>query len=203
MFIVFEGPEGSGKTTVIRHLVKRLQENGYPVLATREPGGVKIAEEIRNVILDKNNTNMDPKTEALLYAAARQQHLKEVVFPALEQGKIVICDRFIGSSLAYQGCARNLGFEYIRQINSYADKLVDLTIFLDIKPEKGLERIQQNKNREVNRLDLETMEFHEKVYKGYQQVVHTFHNSTIVINAEQSVDKIVEEAMQSIIKKIK
>ena len=119
-FITIEGPEGSGKTTVAKRLVEKLTEEGYQVVYTREPGGVTIAERIRDIILDVNNTNLDPRSEALLYAASRRQHLVEKVLPALESGKIVICDRFVDSSLAYQGYARNIGIDEIYNINMFA-----------------------------------------------------------------------------------
>lgn len=120
VFITVEGPEGAGKTTIIEMLADELEREGHRVLKTREPGGIEIAEQIRKVILDKSNTAMDPRTEALLYAAARRQHLVEKVKPALESGMIVICDRFIDSSLAYQGYARGLGIEEVFSINRFA-----------------------------------------------------------------------------------
>lgn len=159
-FITLEGPEGSGKTTVSKELVKILNEAGYKVLLTREPGGVDIAEQIRNVILDKKNTKMDARTEALLYAAARRQHLVEKVLPALKEGYIVLCDRFVDSSLAYQGVARNLGIDEVYNMNLFAinDVMPDKTLFFDIDYKKGLERIEVNQ-RETNRLDLEKSDF--------------------------------------------
>ena len=120
MFITLEGPEGSGKTTAVESAVKKLQEMGYEIVRTREPGGTPIAEQIRNVILDKANTSMDPRTEALLYAASRRQHLVEKVWPAIKEGKIVICDRYLDSSLAYQGGARGLGIDNVLNINLFA-----------------------------------------------------------------------------------
>ena len=167
-FITLEGPEGSGKTTVSNKIVKILEEKGYQILLTREPGGVEIAEQIRNVILDKKNTSMDAKTEALLYAAARRQHLVEKVIPALEKGMIVICDRFVDSSLAYQGVARHLGIKEVYEMNLFAinDVMPDKTLFFDIDYQKGLERIKVNQ-RETNRLDLEKNDFHKNVYEGY------------------------------------
>ena len=161
MFITLEGPEGSGKTTAVEAAVKALQEKGYEIVRTREPGGTPIAEQIRNVILDKANTSMDPRTEALLYAASRRQHLVEKVWPALKEGKIVICDRYLDSSLAYQGGARGLGVDEVLNVNLFATENTwpDLTLLFDIKPEVGLARIASNASREVNRLDLEKLEF--------------------------------------------
>ena len=132
-FIAFEGCDGSGKTTVSRAVYERLKEEGYDVIYTREPGGIEISEQIRNVILDPKNVTMDERTEALLYAASRRQHLMEKVLPALEQGKIVLSDRYVLSSLAYQGYARGIGIEEVWRINEFAieDHMPDHTIFLD------------------------------------------------------------------------
>lgn len=170
LFITIEGPEGSGKTTVAKKVVEQLENEGYKVLYTREPGGVGIAEKIRDIILDVNNTNLDPRSEALLYAASRRQHLIEKVVPALNQGYIVICDRFVDSSLAYQGHARGLGIDEIYNINLFAIDTMfpDMTILLNIDPEVGLARIMSNRQDEVNRLDLEGMNFHKLVHEGYE-----------------------------------
>src|SRR3954463_16800091 len=171
-FITFEGPDGAGKTTIINMVAKQLGD----ILLTREPGGIDIAEQIRAVILDKENTSMDPRTEALLYAAARRQHLIEKVKPALSEGKIVLCDRFVDSSLAYQGFARGLGIDEVFAINHFAieNLMPQLTIYFDIEPELGLERINKNKGREINRLDLENLEFHQKVRAGYHLLIDRF-----------------------------
>ncbi|MDQ0163437.1 dTMP kinase [Bacillus alveayuensis] len=195
LFITFEGPEGAGKTTVLSKLVKELEENGINVVSTREPGGIVISEKIRHIILNKEHTMMDPRTEALLYAAARRQHLVEKVIPALNENKIVLCDRFIDSSLAYQGFAREIGIEEVLQINEFAinGMMPDLTLYLDILPERGLERISKNKEREMNRLDLEHIEFHKKVYEGYQQVIKRFPERIHVIKADQPIDQVFEK----------
>mgnify|MGYP002519934807 CR=1 FL=1 len=135
LFVTIEGPEGSGKTTIGKKIVEQLMNDGYEVIYTREPGGIEIAEQIRQVILDVNNTNMDPRTEALLYAASRRQHLIEKIVPAIKDNKIIICDRFVDSSLAYQGHARNIGIDEVLSINSFAidGKMPDLTIFFDLR----------------------------------------------------------------------
>ena len=173
LFITFEGPEGAGKTTVISTLYNRLKAEGRQVILTREPGGIEIAEKIRTIILDNNHTEMDAKTEALLYAAARRQHLVEKVIPALNNGTIVLCDRFIDSSLAYQGYARNLNVDDVLLINQFAieNTMPDLTVFFDINPEEGLARINKNNEREKNRLDKESINFHQKVYEGYKELI--------------------------------
>ncbi|WP_244834316.1 dTMP kinase [Clostridium sp. BJN0001] len=195
-FIVFEGGEGSGKTTAIEKVEKWLsQEQGYDVIVTREPGGIKISESIRNIILDKNNTLMDPKTEALLYAAARRQHLVEKIIPALKMGKIVLCDRFIDSSLAYQGFARNIGIAEVYNINKFAigSFMPDISILFDIDPKEGLSRIKSNSEREVNRLDLEKIEFHKKVRQGYDIIYQNNKDRMVKIDASKSPLEIVSE----------
>lgn len=184
-FITFEGPEGAGKTTVIATLHERLEAAGRQVVLTREPGGIRIAEQIRSIILDNDNTEMDAKTEALLYAAARRQHLIEKVIPALNAGAIVLCDRFIDSSLAYQGHARGLGIDEVLLINQFAieNTMPDLTIFFDINPEEGLARIMNNSSREKNRLDKESIAFHEGVYQGYKELLQRYPERIVVTNA--------------------
>ncbi|WP_019157189.1 dTMP kinase [Robertmurraya massiliosenegalensis] len=200
LFITLEGPEGAGKTTILSRLAKRFQKEGIKVLHTREPGGIEIAEQIRKVILDKNNTAMDSRTEALLYAAARRQHLVEKVQPALEEGYVVLCDRFVDSSLAYQGYARKLGIDEVYSINQFAidDMMPNLTLYFDIDPKVGLERISRSDEREVNRLDLEELQFHEAVREGYQILLTRFPERMRKINAEQSLDDVFEKAYKEV-----
>ena len=197
MFITFEGGEGSGKTTIIRKLQKILTKKGLDVVVSREPGGSLVAEQIRKVILEPKNTEMTAETEALLLAAARTQHLSEVLMPNLVENKIVICDRYLDSSLAYQGYARGLGFDFILKANDYALKwLPDLTFYLDLDPKIGLARIT---NRSfLNRLDLEKIDFHENVRKGYLEVVKMYPNRVILIDANKSVEAIVQDIMKYI-----
>lgn len=199
-FITVEGGEGAGKTTAIRYIEEKLVTAGYEVLVTREPGGIRIAEQIRSVILDSENIEMEGRTEALLYAAARRQHLVEKIVPALDAGKIVLCDRFIDSSLAYQGHARNIGMEEVFQINEFAidGLLPDLTLFFDLPPAVGLQRIAEG-NREQNRLDLETIDFHDKVYEGYQLVKKQFPNRIRTIDATLDKEQVVHGAYEAII----
>lgn len=198
LFITFEGPEGAGKTTVIKELYDRLKSDGRKVILTREPGGVPIAEKIRHIILDNTHQEMDAKTEALLYAAARRQHLVEIVIPALNEDTIVLCDRFIDSSLAYQGYARGLGIEEVLSINQFAigNTMPDLTLFFDIKPEDGLARISNNSGREQNRLDNESINFHKKVYEGYQLLIERFPNRIHTTDASQSKDVVKENVWE-------
>ncbi|MDQ0247620.1 dTMP kinase [Bacillus fengqiuensis] len=197
-FITFEGPEGAGKTTVIQMLHQSLENIGYSTLLTREPGGIKIAEDIRKIILNPEHTEMDPRTEALLYAAARRQHLAEKVIPALKEGKIVLCDRFVDSSLAYQGFARGLGMDEVYQINEFAINglMPHLTFYLDIEPEIGLRRINQNQEREINRLDLEKLEFHYQVREGYLALLERFPERIHLIDANKPIDEVCGEIYQ-------
>jgi dTMP kinase len=196
IFITIEGGEGAGKTTLIHALAHKARQEGFEVMTTREPGGIPIAEAIREVILRKENTAMDARTEALLYAAARRQHLAEKVMPALKEGKIVICDRFVDSSLAYQGYARGLGLEAVWEINRFAIEgcMPDLTLYLDLDPEIGLRRIEQNGEREVNRLDLESLAFHRSVREGYRLLESKFTERFVTIDASESPERIAENS---------
>lgn len=204
IFITLEGPEGAGKTTIISMLTEELEKLGHKVLQTREPGGIEISEKIRSVILDKSHTSMDPRTEALLYAAARRQHLVEKVEPALMSGKVVLCDRFIDSSLAYQGHARGLGMDEVFSINQFAigERMPDLTIYFDIEPEVGLNRINQHQNREVNRLDLEDLQFHYKVREGYELLLTRFPNRIKRVDASKEVEEVLSIAKNYILSKM-
>jgi dTMP kinase len=199
-FITLEGVEGAGKTSILQELYQYFEAQGQKVVKTREPGGIEIAEKIREVILAKEHTSMDGRTEALLYAAARRQHLVEKVLPMLEEGYIVLCDRFIDSSLAYQGYARELGMDEVYNINKFAiqDCMPDITLLFDLDPKIGMERIRKNKDREQNRLDLEKLSFHEKVYEGYQLLVNRFPDRIKVINANQPINSVLQDCINEI-----
>lgn len=205
MFITFEGPEGSGKTSVANKIVTTLKAMGFDIVFTREPGGTPIAEQIRDVILDKKHTLLDPRAEALLYAASRRQHLVEKVWPALKEGKIVICDRFIDSSLAYQGGARGLGVGNILNINLFATEntLPNLTLLFDLEPEIGFKRIAANKNREVNRLDLEERNFHIKVRNTFLELSKVYKDRYRIIDASKPFDEVYNNALNVILEHIK
>ncbi len=200
LFITFEGGEGCGKSTVLAKINSLLQDEGYQTVVSREPGGTPISEQIRNVILDKNNTAMDSRTEALLYAASRRQHLVEKIWPALKEGKIVLCDRYLDSSLAYQGGARGLGIEEIAKVNEYATEgtFPDLTLFFDLDPEIGMKRIAANSGREVNRLDLEKMAFHQKVRESFQTLAKRYSDRYVIIDASKPLDEVIENVYQTI-----
>ena len=204
MFITLEGPEGSGKTTAVNEAVKQLEKLGYSIVRTREPGGTPISEQIRNVILDKANTAMDARTEALLYAASRRQHLVEKVWPAVKEGKIVICDRYLDSSLAYQGGARGLGIDNILNINMFATEgtFPDLTLLFDIEPEVGLARIAANANREVNRLDLEKLEFHKSVRNTFLELAKRYPDRFVIIDASKSQEEVAKATLDTILARL-
>ena len=204
MFITLEGPEGSGKTTAIEATVQKLIEMGYEIVRTREPGGTPISEEIRNVILDKKNTSMDSRTEALLYAASRRQHLVEKVWPALKEGKIVICDRYLDSSLAYQGGARGLGIDEVLNINLFATENTwpDLTLLFDLPPEEGLKRINANSNREVNRLDLEKIEFHNKVRESFLLLAKRYPERFVIIDASKNREEVAKQTLEAVLSRL-
>lgn len=200
-FISTEGGEGAGKTEMIQRIAGELRRIGYSVLITREPGGIPIAESIRRIILDPQNTEMDARTEAMLYAAARRQHLVEKVLPALEQGCVVICDRFIDSSLVYQGHARGLGIEEVLNLNQFATggRFPDLTLYLDLDPKVGLQRIADNAGREVNRLDLESITFHQLVREGYKAVAKRYRDRIVTIDASGSPEAVADAAFQTVL----
>ena len=198
-FITFEGGECSGKTTVIAEIVKMLDELNINYVSTREPGGVKIAEDIRKVILNVDNVGMEPECEALLYAAARMEHLKKKVIPSLKEGKVVLCDRYLDSSIAYQGVARRLGIDNILKINSFAiDHLPDLTIFIDVKPEVALKRLSLRDK--TDRLDLETIDFHNKVYEGYHEALKLYPDRFMVIDGNQPLNDVIDDCKKAVLK---
>lgn len=196
-FIVVEGPDGSGKTTVCNLLATKLKEEGKQIVHTREPGGIDIAEQIRNVILDPKNEAMDGKTEALLYAASRRQHLVERVIPSIEEGKIVLCERFVYSSLVYQGYARGLGIDEVFAINKFAigDMMPDLVIYLDVDEKVGLSRVDSRGNKD--RLDGESSQFHKRVVEGYKLIKERFKDFKIV-DASRDVDTVLKECLDII-----
>lgn len=207
IFITIEGPDGAGKTSVIKELVPKIETAlNQAIVSTREPGGSQIAEKIRELILDPEHTEMDVRTEALLYAASRRQHLMETILPALDNGQLVLCDRFVDSSLAYQGNARGIGIDEVASINRFAteDVTPDITLYLDVEAEVGLDRIQKGKGtRQFDRLDQEKLEFHEKVREGYLKLVEWYPERITVIDASQDLDQVVEACYEAVLKKIR
>lgn len=195
-FITFEGGDGAGKSTQIKKLMEYLESKGFDVILTREPGGTDIGEKIRQIILDPENTEMDSVTEAMLYAASRAQHVAQVIKPAIEEGKIVICDRFVDSSIAYQGYARNLG-DSVSIINSYAvgEYMPHKTFLLKLKPQAGSLRMA---GREKDRIELEAASFHQKVYDGYVALEKEYPERIVGIDASGTIDAIAEEIREHI-----
>lgn len=204
MFISVEGVEGCGKTTILKMIYDKLLEENYEILLLREPGGVKISEKIRNIILDKENTNLDNKAEALLFAASRRQLVIEKILPALKENKIILCDRYVDSSLAYQGGGKGLGVENILNINMFAtdNVLPDMTILFDIEPELGLKRIETNSAREVNRLDLEKIEFYKKVRETFLDLAKKYSDRYVIIDASLPLNEVFETTYKIIKDKI-
>lgn len=198
MLITFEGGEGSGKTTLIKRLETYLREQRRKVVLTREPGGSPLAEEIRKVILNKKNIGLTIQSEALLYAASRNQHLIDTIRPARANKEIVICDRYLDSSYVYQGVARNLGFSYIKKINNFVKKkdLPNITFLLDIEPRVGLERVSTR--AEMNRLDLESVQFHEMVRTAYLLLATKNKKRFIVLDASKSEEELFIEMIDKL-----
>ncbi|MCF0151059.1 MAG: dTMP kinase [Firmicutes bacterium] len=191
LFISFEGPDGSGKTTQIRLLTEHCTQKGLKVLSTREPGGTPISEKIREIILDNRNKEMAPAAEALLYAASRAQLVDQVIKPALQEGTIVLSDRFMDSSIAYQGYGRGLG-DGVRVINEFAiqDLQPDLTFFLNVDPAVGKKRVLAE--GAPDRMESEAMTFHNKVYQGYLELSRIYQDRYVVIDAARSIEEIAE-----------
>lgn len=197
-FITIEGPDGSGKSTQIDLLRKYLEDRGLKVALTREPGGTAISEKIRELVLSPENTEMCKMTEALLYAAARAQHVEEKIIPLLEEDYVVICDRFVDSSVVYQGVARNLGIDVVEGINKYAIQNVmpESTFLLYIDAEEGIKR--KSNQQELDRLEAEDISFHKTVCQGYKEL-HALHKQRIrYIDASQSIEKIHKDIIESL-----
>ncbi|MGL6300021.1 dTMP kinase [Streptococcus iniae] len=204
IIITLEGPDGAGKTSVLEGLIPLLQEEfTQGIISTREPGGVAIAESIRSLILDVNHTEMDYKTELLLYIAAHRQHLVEKVLPAVKKGNLVLIDRFIDSSVAYQGAGRGIEKQDIQWLNDFATDFItpDLTLYFDVPSEVGLARIEQNKDREINRLDLEKIDMHKKVRQGYLALAKENPDRIVTIDASQSLEKVIQDALAVLMKR--
>ncbi|MBI2616729.1 dTMP kinase [Candidatus Gottesmanbacteria bacterium] len=187
-FITFEGIEGSGKSTQVGRLGSKLKEENIPVVATREPGGTRIGEFIREITHNRGNVELTAVTEAYLMAASRAQLVREIIRPSLEEGKIVLCDRFIDSSLAYQGYGRNLGEEAIIELNKLALDAVfpDLTIFLDVPPKIGFAR--RNGTDKIDRLDLQQEDFYERTYEGYTRLAKENEKRFFVVDASFPIE---------------
>lgn len=204
VFITIEGGEGSGKSTAIQGINKWLEEERVETLVTREPGGVRVSEQIRNILV---NEEMHPLTEAMLFASSRNEITNKVLIPALKEGKVILCDRFIDSSYVYQGLVRGLGLEVVEQVNKPILDVIqpDITLYFDIAPEVGLGRIQKN-GRETNKFDKESLDFHYKVRESYQMLakMDKHKNRIYTINANQTPDNVVKDCInliQTVLKK--
>ncbi|MGO3018839.1 MAG: dTMP kinase [Anaerococcus sp.] len=199
-FIVFEGPDGSGKTTILKKVKETLSLDGYKIYDFREPGGTSISEKIRELILDNSNDEMTARCEALLYAASRAQLLEEKIKPLLEQNSIVLCDRFVLSSLMYQGIGRGLGIENIKDINDFAIGEVkpDLTIFFNIDYKTAIDR--KRENFETDRLENEEDSFHKKIFHGYIELSKKYENDIVTVDASKTVDQVTKDCLSIIYK---
>ena len=197
-FIVFEGPDGSGKTTILNNVNKILLSEGYKTNLLREPGGTEISEKIRDIIIDNDNIGMDPKTEALLFAASRAQLVSEKIKPLIEAGEIILCDRFILSSLTYQGVGRGLGVNEIKEINDFATGglKADLTIFFNINYKDAL--IRKRANFTADRLENEDFDFHKKIFNAYLDMAHIYKDEICQIDASKSIDEVSKSALDLI-----
>lgn len=191
-FVSFEGLEGSGKSTQAGFLASKLREGGHEILSTREPGGTRIGEHIRDITHNRNNIDLTAAAEAYLMVASRAQHMREIIKPALSSGKIVICDRYVDSSLAYQGYGRELGEEVIWQLNKLAidDIIPNLTIFLDVPLEMGLHR--RNHTDKIDRLDLQQKDFYERVYEGYQKLAQKYKERYFVVDSSRPIEEVAK-----------
>lgn len=200
-FISFEGPDGSGKSTIVKLFYEYLETNNVSVILTREPGGTNnpTAEKIRNLVLDCKDLSINSKTEALLFAASRAQHVADLILPSILNGTTVICDRYLDSSLAYQGYARGLGIEEVYAINKFAtnDLLPDVTFFIDVPTNIGLERIKNNKRAKSDRLDEETQDMHLRAYQGYQEILNMWPSRFIIIDGSQTVEKVLKDVIDA------
>ncbi|MDN6161655.1 MAG: dTMP kinase [Atopostipes sp.] len=206
LFITVEGPDGSGKSSLVKELSHQLEKIlAVPLVITREPGGSEIAEKIREVIIDPNHREMDHRTEALLFAASRRQHVIEKINPALDAGKVVLCDRFVDSSIAYQGAGREIGVEEVRGINEFATGKLepDLTLYLDVDAQIGLNRIESKEsNREKDRLELEAVTFHNRVRSAYLNLLKENPNRIHLVDASQQKKTVLKDSLMIVEKEL-
>lgn len=194
IFITLEGGDGAGKSTQMNNIEKYFSERGYSCIRTREPGGTPIGEKLREILLDKENAEMEPVTEMMIYAASRAQHVREFIRPAIAEGKVVICDRFVDSSIAYQQYGRELGMQVTDVNNIAIDGLLpDITFWMDINPEAGRERIGKREDSELDRLESEKMDFHQRVYEGYKLLCEQKADRIKRIDATRSIEEMKDE----------
>ena len=196
--IVFEGPDGSGKTTILKNVNQKLTEQDYDIRVVREPGGTEISEKIREIIIDNDNINMAAKTESLLFAASRAQLVEEKIRPGLENGEIILCDRFVLSSLLYQGVGRDLGIDEVKKINDFAtgDINPDLTIFFNIDYKTAL--IRKRANFSPDRLENEEFDFHKKIFDAYLDIAEKYKDDIKQVDATRSIDEVSSDVLKLI-----
>lgn len=205
LFITFEGLDGSGKTSVLNQVKADLETTGKKnYIFTREPGGNRIAEAVRAIILDKKNTEMAARTEALLYAAARSQHVVETIEPALAAGKVVFCDRYVDSSLVYQGAGRHIGINEVAAINLFATQGLeaDLTFYFKIQPQVGLERIKDHRQDQIDRMDSQDVSFYEETYAAYERLAQENPSRYVVIDANRPLAEVVAAVSQQLSQRV-
>lgn len=202
MFITFEGPEGSGKTSQIAPLADFLREKGYSVVTTREPGGTKIGDQVREILMHLENTSMHPRTETLLFLAARAQLVEQCIRPEIERGSLVLCDRYADSTLAYQGYGHGNNLQTLRQLLDFSTGNLwpDLTLLLDVDPEQGLRR--RRAGGDWNRLDAYTLAFHKRVWHGYHEMAQQDPQRWVMIDASQSFDLVQDQIREIILKRL-
>lgn len=204
-FVTIEGPDGSGKTSALKGIIEKIKVLlATELVVTREPGGNPISEAVRDVVLNQDYPEMDKRTEALLFAASRRQHIVETILPALEANKLVMCDRYVDSSIAYQGAGRDIGMQAVADMNLFATNGTepDLTLYFDVPSEIGLKRIFEHRQNEVNRLDDEKLAFHQKVRKAYQRLAVENPERIVTIDAAQPLDKVIEDCIKVLMKKL-
>lgn len=194
LFITVEGGDGAGKSTQMDNIERYFTERGFSCVRTREPGGTSIGEKLRNILLDADNSEMEPVTEMMIYAAARAQLVREFLKPELDAGKVIICDRYVDSSVAYQAFGRDLG-DAVWGVNKYAvdDVMPDITFWMDIDPESGRKRIGNREDSTLDRLEREKMDFHYKVYEGYKSICEKEPERVKRIDATRSIEEIKDE----------
>ncbi|GAA0353261.1 dTMP kinase [Bacillus horti] len=208
LFITFEGPDGSGKSTQLQRMASYLNAQLYDVLTTREPGGTAISDQIRRIVLDPEHPEMAEQTEVLLYAASRAQHVQEKIKPALEQGKMVLCDRFVDASIAYQGFGLGFGEQTVQQINDFATGGLtpDRTYMIDVAPELSRERMNtrttQEFTQELDRIEQKELEYHARVRQGFQTLAKQ-HQRIMLIDGNQSIESIHQLIVQDLLNLIK
>ena len=196
--IVFEGPDGSGKTTILKKVNQQLSKQGYKLMLVREPGGTEISEKIREIIIDNDNVNMSAKTESLLFAASRAQLIDEKIRPGLENGKIILCDRFVLSSLTYQGVGRGLGIEEVKAINDFATDNIrpDLTIFFNIDYKTAL--VRKRENFSADSLENEDFNFHKKIFDAYLDIAQKYNRDIKQVDATRSIEEVSSDVLNLI-----